>query len=252
MLKDTEVNRYNLLDTLRGIALINMVLYHGIWDLVYLFHIDWKWYQSITGYLWQQSICWTFILLSGFCWSLGKNPIKRGILISIGGLLVTIVTICFIPAEKVIFGVLTLIGSSMLLLVFFRKYLCNIHPIYGIFYTIILFIMTRNINYGYLGFGQWNCIKLPNFLYKNIVTAYWGFPDKKFYSTDYFSLFPWFFLFLTGYYLYELCKKKNWLHFFKKTSFRNINQIGRFSLEIYLLHQPILYIGLNCIFRFLQ
>lgn len=61
-------HRYALLDEIRGLALVNMVVYHAVWDLVYLFACDWDWYQSgIAAFLWQQMICRTFILLSGFC-----------------------------------------------------------------------------------------------------------------------------------------------------------------------------------------
>ena len=57
--------RYAGLDTLRGVTLVSMMAYHACWDLVYIFGMDWDWYGSFGAYLWQQSICWTFILLSG-------------------------------------------------------------------------------------------------------------------------------------------------------------------------------------------
>ena len=61
--------RLHFLDALRGVTLISMIAYHGMWNLVYLFGVQAPWYRGTPGYLWQQSICWTFILLSGFCWS---------------------------------------------------------------------------------------------------------------------------------------------------------------------------------------
>jgi len=63
--------RCALLDELRGLDLISMMLYHGMWDLVYLFGVRAPWYGSWQGELWQQSIRWVFILLSGFCLPLG-------------------------------------------------------------------------------------------------------------------------------------------------------------------------------------
>lgn len=65
--------RCALLDELRGLDLISMMLYHGMWDLVYLFGVRAPWYGSWQGELWQQSICWVFILLSGFCLPLGAT-----------------------------------------------------------------------------------------------------------------------------------------------------------------------------------
>ena len=81
--------RYRKLDAIRGIALINMIAYHAIWDLVYLYGFQWDWYQSEIGYIWQQGICWTFIFLSGFCCSLGSNPIKRGLTVFLAGAVIT-------------------------------------------------------------------------------------------------------------------------------------------------------------------
>lgn len=81
--------RCALLDELRGLDLISMMLYHGMWDLVYLFGVRAPWYGSWQGELWQQSICWVFILLSGFClplaatrsnearWCLGAAHLSR-------------------------------------------------------------------------------------------------------------------------------------------------------------------------------
>ena len=56
--------RYRLLDELRGLDLISMMLYHGMWDVVFLFGITQKWYIGRPGFLWQQSICWVFLLPS--------------------------------------------------------------------------------------------------------------------------------------------------------------------------------------------
>ena len=81
-------NRYALIDTIRGLALVSMIGYHGAWNLVYLYGMDWKWYQGREAFFWQQSICWTFILLSGFCWSMGRRQLKNGITVFLSGLLV--------------------------------------------------------------------------------------------------------------------------------------------------------------------
>ena len=107
--------RYRLLDELRGLDLISMMLYHGMWDVVFLFGVAQKWYTGRPGFVWQQSICWVFILLSGFCLPLGHHPFRRGAVVFGAGALVTAVTLLFLPEDVVWFGVLTLLGSSMLL-----------------------------------------------------------------------------------------------------------------------------------------
>lgn len=46
-------SRYALLDELRGLDLISMMLYHGMWDAVYLFGVVVPWYSAGQGRLWQ-------------------------------------------------------------------------------------------------------------------------------------------------------------------------------------------------------
>ena len=74
--------RYRLLDELRGLDLISMMLYHGMWDVVFLFGVAQKWYTGRPGFVWQQSICWVFILLSGFCAPFGRYMLRRGTALS--------------------------------------------------------------------------------------------------------------------------------------------------------------------------
>ena len=107
--------RYALLDELRGLALISMIGYHAMWDLVYMFGLYAPWYGGTPGFLWQQATSWTFILLSGFCLGLGHHPVRRGLIVFGGGALVTLVTLIAIPQDLVLFGVLTFLGSAMIL-----------------------------------------------------------------------------------------------------------------------------------------
>ena len=54
--------RYVLLDSIRGITLLSMILYHGMFDLVEIYGLHIPWFVERPGYVWQQSICWIFIL----------------------------------------------------------------------------------------------------------------------------------------------------------------------------------------------
>ena len=236
-----KASRLAGLDTIRGITLLSMILYHTCWDLVFLFEKKVPGYTGPEGYVWQQSICWTFILLSGFCWSLGHHHLKRGLLVFGSGLLITVVTLLAMPESRVVFGVLTLIGSCMLLLIPMEKFLLKIRAEAGLAGSFLLFLLFRNVNTGYMGFGKWNIIRLPDGFYRNLLTTYLGFPQRGFFSTDYFSLLPWLFLFLTGFYLYQLVQKKNMMG--KLFSWRApvFDVMGRYSLLIYLLHQPVVF-----------
>lgn len=211
--------------------------------MVYLHGIEWGWYHSDGAFFWQQSICWTFILLSGFCWSMGKNHLKNGLMVFGGGLLVSAITLLFMPGNRILFGVLTCIGSCILLLIPLKRLLKRIPPWGGAVGSFGLFVLTRGINRGYLGWGGFRVVSLPDDWYRGWLGAYLGFTPPDFYSTDYFSLFPWFFLFLTGYFAYCFCKGRNLLE--KKVfgvKIPGLEWMGKHSLLIYLLHQPILYL----------
>ena len=123
--------RYALLDELRGLDLVSMMLYHACWDMMFLFGIWMDWYAGMPGRLWQQTICWVFILLSGFCVQLGHHTLRRGAQVFGAGALVTAVTLLFMPEDRVIFGVLTLLGSAMLLTDLLEKPLRRIPPAAG-------------------------------------------------------------------------------------------------------------------------
>lgn len=284
--------RYHKLDEIRGVTLISMILYHGCWDAVYILGYDWAWYHSMASYVWQQSIAWTFILLSGFCWQLGKRRLRRGLTVFGAGWLVTAATVTVMPESRIVFGVLTLIGSSMLLMIPLDAVMkkCGApkrsgleavsapglsgrggsghrKAFVGLAVSGLLFFLTRNVNQGFLGFEQLNIVQLPEGWYCNGLTTYLGFRQPGFFSTDYFSLIPWFFLFLCGYFLFSLVGKRKALERpmqpaaaqpftpqgeaeaqtatesapLHKKIMAPIRWMGRHSLLIYLLHQPVLY-----------
>lgn len=249
-LNEKKNRRYEFPDCIRGLTLLSMVLYHGAWDLVYLYDVKWSWYHGTGAYIWQQSICWTFIFLSGFCWPLGKRPAKRGLIVFGGGALVTAVTCLVMPENRVVFGVLTLIGSCMILMIPLDKAFRKILPEAGIFLSFFLFVLTRNVNLGSLGFEAFDLVRLPDLWYQGVIMTYLGFPEPGFFSTDYFSLFPWLFLFITGYFLCHFFQKRNLFgNSLLRWNLAPFSFLGRHSLLIYLLHQPVLYLAGTCIFE---
>lgn len=246
--------RYRMLDGIRGIAFLNMIAFHTAWDLVYLYGVRWDWYQSVKGYLWQQGICWTFIFLSGFCLPLGRHPVKRGVTVSLGGAVITVVTLVLMPQNRVVFGVLTLIGSCMVIVGVSDKWLKKVTPVFGLAVSILLFGVTRNVNGGWLGFEALRLVKVPASFYAcrhsfaKFIATYLGFPDREFYSTDYFSIIPWLFLFLSGYFLFRLLDKKGLPGILERGVFWPIEWIGKHSFVIYMLHQPVIYLVLELVF----
>ena len=106
----------------------------------------------------------------------------------------------------------------------------------GLAGSFLLFLLTRDVNSGWLGFEGVRLLALPQNWYRNHLTALLGFPQPGFYSTDYFSLLPWVFLFWTGYYLYRLRRQEQ-----PRVSLPVVTALGRHSLTVYLLHQPVVY-----------
>lgn len=243
-----EKTRLHLLDALRGFLMINMIAYHGMWNLVNLFGVKASWYAGTPKYLWQQFICWTFILLSGFCWSMSRSHIRRGLLVFGGGCAVSLVTCILMPENRILFGILTCIGSCVLLMQPLERVLEKIPAGIGAAVSFALFALLRNCPKGTLGFEKLVICDLPDFLYRNHLTAFLGFPHAGFFSTDYFSLFPWIFLFITGFFLFRITSARGWNEkLFAKGQFPLLNFIGRNSLLVYLLHQPVLY-GLGMLY----
>lgn len=240
--------RYHLLDGLRGITLLSMIAYHGMFDLVELYGVPVGWFWKTPGYVWQQSICWTFIFLSGFCWSLGREPLRRGLIVSGGGLIITAVTFLFMPSERILFGILTFTGAAMIVLVPLSRITERIPAWIGLVGSGILFFLTRNVNEGYWGFESLIIGKVPDVFYNGILMTFLGFPEAGFFSGDYFSFFPWIFLYLCGYFLYRAIMVYEPVKRLLRCRTGFLERIGKNSLIIYMLHQPVLMAILECIF----
>ena len=266
--KGNHNRRLALLDSLRGITLISMILYHACWDAVYIVGADWPWYRSRGGFIWQQSICWTFILLSGFCVPFSQRIFRRGLEVTAAGLVVSAVTVFLMYDERVLCGVLSFLGAAMILSGILDRILLKnavntwtrepaeqerpssaggASALIGFAVCCLLFYITRWVNRGFLQLWPGRTLILPAFLFTEgipgaILTAV-GFPMKDFFSTDYFSMIPWFFLFRAGFYLHQIMRGRGW---FSSPVFHCriplLNRMGEHSLLIYMLHQPVLYL----------
>lgn len=144
-------SRYALLDELRGLDLVSMMLYHACWDMMFLFGIWMDWYAGMPGRLWQQTICWVFILLSGFCAPFGRHMLRRGVTVFAAGALVTAVTLVFMPEGRIIFGVLTFLGTAMLLTGVLEPLLKKVMPAVGLAVSAVLFAVCYPVGLGWVG-----------------------------------------------------------------------------------------------------
>lgn len=219
------------LDAARGVCIWGMVLFHILYDLQNLFPILPAVSNPVLNFVanWGGTL---FFLISGICVTLGSHPVRRGLLVAGCGLIVTGVTatmtaLGFLDSDMVIlFGVLHCLGLCMLLWPLFKKIPL---PFLGI-----------------LG-----CLTVIGGLYldgRTFPVSHWLFPlglkYPGFVSADYFPLLPFFGFFLLGAVLGKLLYKN------RKSLFPRVNPqnpfvrfwtvSGRWSLPIYMLHQPVI------------
>ena len=129
---EKRAKRYLLIDGFRGLAIISMVIFHFLYDVNEVFGINTAWYEKTNVHIWQQSICWAFIIISGFVWKLGmKSNLKRGIFLNICGMVITLATAVFTPSQTVWFGILNFMGCASLIMIPLHRLAGKISSVLG-------------------------------------------------------------------------------------------------------------------------
>jgi uncharacterized membrane protein len=231
------------IDSLRGIAVVAMVLYHFSYDLAYFGLFDLRFFRTGFGLDAGRAIGTSFIFLAGLSltlsyrravasqspgWKLFPKYLGRGLRIFSYGLLITLATWIFVPQEMIVFGVLHLIGVSIVLA----------YPFLGL----------RLPNLA-LGTG---CIIVGLYL-RNFGVDYpwlvWLGTRPAFPMLDYWPIFPWFGVVLLGVFagneLYGNPRKRAPYGEPPLSAIRPLAFLGRHSLPVYLVHQPILLAALT-------
>ena len=240
--------RYFILDSVRGLIIISMLIYHTLWDLSELFNVRFG-FSGDSFSLWQKSIRYGFIILSGFCWSLGRHRLKRALTVLVCSVIITAATALFMGRDIILFGVLSLLGSAMLIMIPLDKIFKKINPYIGISASLLLFILLFDLEHRWISFCGLDIYRMPRTLYRNLFTAFLGMPAASFHSTDYVPIFPWVFIFFVGYFLYHIAKRHALLPKLCIVRIRPLEWLGRHSLIIYMLHQPVIYAVLWLIFK---
>ena len=218
------------LDALRGFCVLAMIVLHFLFDLTGFYGIiPWE----IPGWL-HFVMDWggvAFFLISGVCATLGSRCVRRGLMVLGCGLAVSAVTYAMyalgiaIKAIIIYFGVLHCLGVCMIGWYFFRRLPTPALAVFSvIFIALGLWFRTLTVESRYL--------------------VWLGLLYRGFATSDYFPLLPFLGFFLAGGVLGRLLYKE------KKTLLPGINAnapiprflqlAGRWSLPVYLLHQPIL------------
>jgi len=225
--------RFWEIDLLRGIAVILMIIFNYSYAIRYL-----NIYTLSGGffywYTFPRIIGGMFIFLAGLSLTLSHNKshkkfFLRGLKIFGYGILITIITFFTFPQSFIIFGILHFIGFSVIFGQFFLKF-----KKLNLFLGLLIFIL-----------GMY----LQNFFFDFPWFVWLGFIPKNFITFDYFPIFPWFGVTLLGIFFGNILYK-NGKRSFKIKDFSNVSIVkflqflGRNSLIIYLLHQPLLVLFL--------
>lgn len=229
--------RLHLIDEIRGFLIICMVFYHALYTLSNAFHNHifshmFKFFSPI-----QPIFAAAFIIISGFCCVLSKSNLKRGLKLFVISMLITLFTYVFYPEQIILFGILHMLSISMILYGLLKPVLIKIPEYIGVIICIILFILTFDISLGKIG-----PYSLPLDIYKIDYLFPFGIYNYKFYSADYFPLFPWIFIFFLGSFLGEMGIKNGFFECMYKKRCKLLSIIGKHTLLIYIVHQPIIYV----------
>jgi len=228
--------RFWEIDVLRGIAIIMMVVYHLSFDLYFLAGFPIK-INSLFWTLFQRTTASLFLILVGVSLTLSYSKIKskypkkeifirhlkRGIKIFIWGTVITLFTFVFLSNGVILFGILHLIGVS-----------------------IIISFPLIEYKYKNLAFGLIIILiglYLSNFTFDSPYLLFLGFEPHSFFSFDYFPLLPWYGIVLIGISLGNLIypnskRRFDMLDLSDNLISRVLTFLGKHSLKIYLIHQP--------------
>lgn len=232
--------RYYLLDAIRGICILGMIVYHTLFDIVAFFGVpvDEKLITVINVVRDFGACC--FICLAGICIHFGKKPLKRIIKLFIAGGLVSAVTFFTVPEMPIYFGILTFMAVAGLVMLPLKKLFDKASPTVFAVLCFVLFILTFEASDGYIGYYGVFLTALPEFLYRNFFTAFLGFPFIGFATSDYYPLVPWIFMFFFGFFLWKLMKKSTKLMKLFTFRIKPLEKVGKWSLYIYMAHQPVI------------
>ena len=236
--------RNYLLDILRGLSVVAMIFYHFFWDLGYFKFIELEIMMRGLPLIIAQSVGASFIIISGISsrFLYFSDNFKTKFLKRLGRLiilctLITFVTFFFDKNSYIFFGILHLLATCSvlgLLLILVRN-----NFILFFFFSLSLVVSLSEIT-----------IDLPNYL------SWIGFNKEVPMTNDFYPLFPWVTFYLFGVWVFQPLRSFLGDYRRENTNLPNDNFVlrfleflGRNSLTVYILHQPIFF---SLFFIFIQ
>ncbi len=239
--EDNKSNRIWELDFIRGLAILGMIFIHLNFSLGEYWGINIL--SGVPNFAKVVDIVMEyggliFILISGICCCFSKNNLNRGLSLFFVAMVVTYVTFMYqiyVDPENiytVLFGVLHLLAVSMILGHFILKTSKKNIRLWALYFIAAVMIIFLGV------YARKNHINIP------VLCGY--SVDPYFISSDFFPVFPytgWFILgIFIGKFFYlngkRIIKSEIAGKYFP---IKQICFIGRHSLLIYLLHQPVIF-----------
>lgn len=220
--------RIQIIDAIRGLSILLMVAYHTGYDLMAagLMSPD-VLYSPLLNVL-EPFFAGLFVVLSGVSARYARHNVKRGLQVLGCALIVSVVTGFF--GTPISFGILHCLGMCMVLCgdpsVWVDKIPRKIQPFLfgGLFVLGFLLFPIVGESFG----------RVP---YLNM----FGLIGPDFGEPDYFSLVPWFFLYLFGTWVGRPIREGRFPRWFYSFRMPVLPVIGRYTLLIYMVHQPVVY-----------
>lgn len=244
--------RFGEIDVLRGGAVVMMVVYHLMWDLWFFGVLSNDQFWNPFWKYWQRTTASTFLILVGVSLTLtyrrSGSPsyapfLQRGLRILGIGIVVTVV-VASTGIGVVDFGILHLIGFSILAAYPLLRYTwLN----FGLW---LLFFVVGGAVQGLHWEGAWGFLPLFGSALGPVwVDGRWlaplGVAPLGYAAVDFFPIFPWFGVVLLGVWLgnwlYTPGGRRFWMpKWGRSLPISFLESLGRHSLSVYLVHQPLL------------
>ena len=226
-----EKKRIEIIDALRGLAVVLMVIHHLLYNLAEFLDAPWWLYSNPVLDILHYIFAGLFILLSGISSRFSHSNIERGSIVVVLAVIITYVTNRM--DMPIWFGILHMLGFSMLFFGLTQKFWDKIPRKAAPFIYITLIVASA------LAKTQIKLVS-ENIWLRDALNIL-GWSQKGFVSYDYFPLLPWIFVFLLGTWAGIYIRDRKLPEWFYEVKPPVFPAIGRKSLLIYILHQPVLY-----------
>lgn len=243
-------NRIHLLDSLRGGAMLLVILYHILYDLKFMYGVNIP--RIITPgspetEFVHTCFLWVLFAVSGICSGFSKNSLKRGSVLYIIGYLITVGSSIFVPSQLIVFGVLSCFGACMVITSLIKPLTDRLPWQLFLAISLVLWCMFFEFHRsGSIHLLFWEISFSPYSAFEYLYPL--GIKGADFHSADYFPVIPYIFMFWTGAALYRPVSEHKLPDAFYGTKKGALSFIGKHSLIIYAVHQPVILLIMEIFF----